>query len=104
MRLVERTLQTVSVSLVLAFAVPWPALGQESDTTPVRQSAPSKVERSPSMDQSAREKKQQQIFAATKDKGNPGPIPCDSKNNPKCKPESPSKYHRSVNFDHLENF
>jgi hypothetical protein len=24
-------------------------------------------------------------------KGNPGPLPCKSKNNPKCSPESPSK-------------
>jgi len=25
------------------------------------------------------------------EKGNPGPLPCDSKNNPKCAPASPSK-------------
>jgi hypothetical protein len=25
------------------------------------------------------------------EKGNPGPLPCNSKNNPKCEPESPSK-------------
>lgn len=25
------------------------------------------------------------------DKGKPGPLPCKSKNNPKCSPESPSK-------------
>ena len=25
------------------------------------------------------------------EKGNPGPLPCDSKNNPKCDPASPSK-------------
>ena len=93
MRLAVRTLQTLSVSLLLAFPVPWAAVAQESGATLVRQSAPSKIERSPSMNQGAREKKQERIFAATKDKGNPGPLPCESKNNPKCKPTSPSKYH-----------
>ena len=29
--------------------------------------------------------------ADPKDKGKPAPLPCDSKNNPKCEPESPSK-------------
>jgi hypothetical protein len=28
---------------------------------------------------------------APEEKGKPGPLPCNSKNNPKCDPESPSK-------------
>ena len=103
MRFLQKAFSTVLISLVVTLSAPWQAFGQEPASELVGTKVVARSDRPPSMNQSSPAKKPQKIFAQTKDKGNPGPLPCDSKNNPKCQP-TPSKYQGNLSFDHLLNF
>ena len=95
MRLFQKGLSAVSLSLVLALAASSQAAAQQSASASVKPAALSKVERAPSMNQSAPQKKQEEegeSFAQSKPSGPPNPPPCDEKANPKCKNPTPSKY------------
>lgn len=85
----------LSTALVIAVSVPLVVDAQEPAAAAVR-TAPSVKTKPPTMNQKIIEKEPAENYAATKDKGNPGPLPCDSKNNPKCKPATPSKHSNGI--------
>lgn len=87
MRLVERLLQMFLIALVIALVVPWQASAQNSKSGVVN-----------SRDQILGVTTNQQVQSQKAppgdppaDKGKPGPLPCNSKNNPKCDNVTPSK-------------
>ncbi|HEY2923150.1 MAG TPA: hypothetical protein VGK77_29590 [Candidatus Binatia bacterium] len=90
MRLFEKALPAVSLSLVLSLGASWQATAQESASASVKPAAPSKIERPPSMNQGVTGKKQHDQIAAS-NPGDPKP-PCNSKINPKCKGATKSQY------------
>jgi hypothetical protein len=87
MRLIERFLQMFLIALVMALVVPEQASAQNTKSGVVN-----------SRDQILGVTTNQQVQSQKAPpgdppagKGNPGPLPCNSKNNPKCDNATPSK-------------
>jgi hypothetical protein len=95
----------ILAALVIAMSAPLSVHAQQSASASVR-TAPSAKTEAPTMNQKIIEKKRAEDYAASKGKGggpegkgNPGPLPCKSKNNPKCEPATPSKH--STGMPHI---
>ena len=87
MRLVERLLQMFLIALLIAPVVPCQISAQDTKSGVVN-----------SRDQILGGTTNQQVQSQKTpvgdppaDKGDPGPLPCNSKNNPKCEPASKTK-------------
>jgi len=80
MRLVKRLLQMFLISLVIALVVPWQASAQDTKSGVVNS-------RDQILSVTTNQQKQSQTQKANDppaDKGDPAPLPCNSKTNSKC--------------------